>query len=89
MGDIINLDEHRPGEWLSGMMTCLVCGYRNVAVAMAGHDFWECPNCHLEFAVYAPVMPDTMWVCGCGNKLFAVSPDGYHCVRCGVKQEGF
>lgn len=89
MAEITRLDDHRPGKWLSGMATCIVCQCQFAAVVPVGEDFVECPNCHLMFGVLDPVMPAPYWQCNCGCALFAVSTDGYHCVRCGTHQQGF
>ncbi len=50
----------------------------------------ECSQCGTFHGIWkGPVIPDTLWKCGCGCDVFHLTPDGAKCRMCGLMQEGW
>lgn len=72
---------------MEGDAVCLDCGAKWVAVTEIGVFYFECPKCgSLKGIFSAPVIPDTAWVCQCGNMFFTITPNHAMCARCGLAQ---
>jgi predicted RNA-binding Zn-ribbon protein involved in translation (DUF1610 family) len=76
---------------LSGTARCISCERQWEAVAPTGTVWLECPACGLLRGrfVYPCERPDPHWICGCGNELFHMTPDGIYCPNCGEWQSGY
>lgn len=77
---------------LEGKARCLDCKHEWTAVAPAGTEWLECPECHGKkgrFIYHFEPEPFVQWQCNCGNDLFYVTPDGCFCPNCGEWQTGF
>lgn len=92
MGDVINLADRRPGEFVGGPMLCTACKYEWHGSVPAGLvSGFECPNCGsgrglLKF----PVVPKEIWTCACGGDLFHLTPIGAPtCRECGGRANGW
>lgn len=88
MGDVITFEAQKE-EHLSGEAICSCCGYEWVAVAPVGVKQLECPQCKTMKGLFRnPVAPrsEYVWECGCGCRLFFISPDFNQCYQCGQIQ---
>lgn len=85
--EVIDINERRP--YLSGMVQCMHCGHKHVAVAPVGTHWQECPECHTMMAVWVnPIERGTeTWECRCGGIFFRCNRQGPYCARCGVYQK--
>jgi Zn finger protein HypA/HybF involved in hydrogenase expression len=85
-------EEKEKNPHLEGKARCLDCKHEWEAVAPAGTEWLECPECHSikgRFVYHFEPETFTKWVCNCGNDLFYATPDGYFCPNCGEWQTGF
>jgi hypothetical protein len=83
--------EREEGEWLEGPASCTACKHRWEAVAPVGTWALECPSCGTERGIWrGPCVPqdgELWWSCGtCGGPFLYATPDGLHCVGCGLPQ---
>lgn len=75
-------DPHGHGEAF-----CLGCGHEWQAVVPLGTTRLECPKCHsMKGLLKFEFIPEEMWECGCGNRLFYITSDGHVCANCGAEQ---
>jgi hypothetical protein len=76
---------------LRGPAKCLACGHEWEGVTPEGvFDGLECSACGLRRGIFQGlVIPETAFVCNCGNSLFFVVPHGCQCAQCGVLAKGF
>jgi hypothetical protein len=90
MGDVVDMDSYRGGQWLAAEVCCMNCGYRWGAAAPIGTVVFECPNCECEKGLTDSLVVrngDHM-VCRCGNDLFRVTRQEVYCVVCGTGMAG-
>lgn len=90
MTKILNMSDHSPDGWLSGETVCLACGAEGVAVApVQCIDHMECSacGCFKKVLKYPVQRGDVDWVCGCGNELFRINPNGAYCPMCRKYQD--
>lgn len=82
---VINIADHRKDKWISGMAICLSCQNVWAAVAPAGTQFLECPNCGTVKGIFKlPVEHQgEHFRCGCGNWYFLITPKRIYCPNCG------
>jgi predicted RNA-binding Zn-ribbon protein involved in translation (DUF1610 family) len=75
---------------ISGNAECLSCGNEWVVFAPVGVVWFECPKCHMQKGcMKGPCERAGLhWTCGCGNRLFYLTPDGEYCPRCGIWVSG-
>lgn len=89
---VVDLADRRPDPHVAGPARCLACKHEWAAVAPTGTLWLECPECSLLRGRFLwPVERSGLphWVCGCGNDVFHVTPQGYYCPNCGVWATGF
>ncbi len=75
----------------TGKAVCINCRYDWEAVAPAGVEWLECPQCHLmrgKFFHEHLRTSEMHWHCHCGNDLFYMTPNGMYCPNCGDWQVG-
>lgn len=84
------IEEKENEPHLAGKAFCGACGHEWVAVVHIGVVHLECPQCHRMWgALKHAVEPMMAWRCGCGEKLFWITPYGIQCRSCGDYQAGF
>jgi len=86
MGDVVEFKapdtEQQVGR---GRAKCFTCLHEWEAVAPVGTEFLDCPLCAGRKGSWMyPFIPEEMYVCNCGNKLFYIVRDGWFCPNCGV-----
>lgn len=74
----------------AGTAFCIGCRHEWAAVAPTGCTAFECPACGAhkgkwKFEFYPPE-GQMIRVCGCGNELFYLTPEGHLCANCGIYQ---
>ena len=84
MSNVISIDSKM--HHVSGDAHCIECGHKWIAVAPIGTTQLECGNCKTMKGIF--VNPccrfDKMHLsCSCGNDYLHVTPEGFHCPRCG------
>ena len=83
--------EKPDGPYRAGMTECYGCHHKWAAVAPLGPGVLECPECGAMKGImkYPVERSGDHWVCGCGNYLFQMTPEGIYCPNCGDWQKGF
>lgn len=87
MGDVIDLDDHRPHN--SGPAKCLACKREWVATAPVGAVELECPGCGCMTGTFAGLCHTAFLQpqCDCGSMLFAIDVHSPYCIRCGSRPD--
>lgn len=93
MGEVVSLQSLKETRLphLRGPAKCLACGHTWEGVTPEGiFQGMECSACGLMRGIFKGlVVPETVYVCNCGNSLYYVVPNGCQCANCGVMAKGF
>lgn len=65
MGDVVDLDDHRPH--VTGIATCMGCAWSWVAVVDERADMTtlECPSCSKPLGALPGALDDAVYACAC------------------------
>lgn len=79
-------EERESNPHLNGSARCMGCQHRWVAASPVGVvSGLECPECgSMKGCLLHEVIDGDLYVCGCGNDLMRINPQGAYCANCGV-----
>ena len=88
MGNVVEFKRTPDDPHLQGPAQCLHCKHVWEAVAPAGEVCLECPACGLQRGTWNLVvhaLTREHWACRCDCVVFAITPTGALCCKCGRK----